>query len=72
MTEYFKNEREFYHKYPSRIYECSYCKRITANPYYCTQCGRQANQLFSRDTHKIKIGNNPEEEIFKPIELEKG
>lgn len=68
--EYFKTNRDFKKKFPSGIYKCCQCNRITTNPYICIQCGKQANILFG-DIYKFKIGENPPETIFKPIELGK-
>ena len=74
MTEadIFNDRFDFDLKFKSGIYQCSYCGRITPNPYICISCGKQANQLFSSKTYKFIIKNESEEiqQIFKPIELE--
>lgn len=44
----FNSEREFYNKYPSRLYVCSECNRLSPNPYFCWECGEQANKLIKK------------------------
>ena len=47
---------------------------MTPNPYKCINCGMQAtNLLFANETYTYKIlETNTVQQIFKPIELEKG
>ena len=47
---------------------------MTTNPYICINCGKQSNQLFSGTTYKYQIITEHKnvQQIFKPIELEKG
>lgn len=74
MIEEFETLREFRKKFPSKFYICCWCKKLTPNPYICINCGKQSNQLFGKDTYKylIKSEHNEVQQIFKPIELEKG
>lgn len=67
MINYFENQREFSRKFPSKIYLCDKCKKMTTDDTICTNCGAQANRMFA-DNYKYKIGSN-ERIIFKPIEL---
>lgn len=71
MTEImrFNSDREFEKKFPSKLYICSACGRLTANPYFCCKCGNQANNLLYRSNNFVlKIGDEEEKEIFRPIE----
>jgi len=71
--ESFNTLREFNNKFPTKMYTCSRCKSLVANPYYCTVCKNQSNNiLLTQDTYAYTIKeNNTDEMIFKPIELEK-
>lgn len=73
-VEVFETRREFRKKFVSRLYICNYCKLMTPDPNVCVWCGKQANQLFSDGTYKyiIKSEQTEVQQIFKPIELEKG
>ena len=65
----FENERDFYNKYPSRLYLCSECNRLSPNPYFCWECGEQANKLIKKKgIYEYKINDN-KYQIFIPIEL---
>ena len=66
----FKNEREFYKRFPSKFYICDICGYMTANKYFCHKCGSQANSLFKENRYTYTILNKTTETIFKPIELE--
>ena len=72
--EIFANKREFKKKFKSGLYICSWCKKMTNNPHICINCGKQSNQLFAENTYKylIKTEDTNIQQIFKPIELEKG
>ncbi len=72
MTDIFENQRKFNAKFPSKIYICDNCGKMTTNDTICTNCGAQANRMFA-DNYRYKI-ENEERIIFKPIELynEKG
>ena len=71
--EEFKTIRDFNNKFPSKIYICSKCKNMTTNPYQCTYCDNQSNNFFASETYTYKIlETNTVQQIFKPIELEKG
>lgn len=71
--EEFKNEREFYKKFPGRLYVCSMCKSVVTSKIYCSHCGFRADGLIKTngEGYKYKILENGEEinEIFRPIEL---
>lgn len=73
-VEIFPNIREFKKKFKSGLYICSWCKKMTTNPYICINCGKQSNQLFSKTTYRYQILSEHKDiqQIFKPIELEKG
>lgn len=66
--DYFTTQREFNERYPSRVYKCYQCGRLTIDADICCQCGAQANVLFG-DTYRYKIGSEPIRQIFKPIEI---
>ena len=66
----FKNWREFYKKYPSKLYKCFRCNKITPNKYICTQCGMQANNLFEFGFKYKIIESKFIEIIFPPIEID--
>jgi hypothetical protein len=72
--ETFETKREYNNKFPSRIFICFSCKNFTASPYFCKECGAQANGLFkdTNKTYKYIIKEESEElnEIFIPIELQ--
>lgn len=53
------------------MYVCSRCKKLTINPYQCTNCGNQSNNfLLTDETMSYKIEESGlSERIFKPIEL---
>lgn len=72
--ETFPSRREFRKKFKSDLYICSWCKKMTTNPYICINCGKQSNQLFSENTYKYQIMTEHKnaQQIFRPIELEKG
>ena len=71
-AEVFQTVREFNKKFPSKYYICSRCKSLTLNPYYCIRCKNQSNNfLYPNYTYTI-AETNTTEQIFKPIELEKG
>lgn len=74
QIEEFETQRDFNMKFPSKLYICSRCSMITLNPYNCTNCNNQSNGfLFTENTYKYTIKETGEtEQIFKPIELEKG
>lgn len=65
--EYFETEREYRDKYPSEVYKCYRCKKLTIDPNICTQCGAQANILFG-DTYRYKVGDKDVLQIFIPVE----
>lgn len=73
-VEIFTNIREFKKKFKSGLYICSWCKKMSTDPYICINCGKQSNLLFSENTYKyqIKTEHTEVQQIFKPIELEKG
>lgn len=74
QTEEFETIRDFNRKFPSKLYICPSCRKMTPNPYKCINCGMQAtNLLFANETYTYKIlETNTVQQIFKPIELEKG
>lgn len=74
QAEEFETVRDFYKKFPSKLYICSRCGRTTTNPYQCTNCDNQNNNfLFSGNTYTYSIKETgKEEQIFRPIELAKG
>lgn len=63
----FRSIKEFYFRFPSKIYKCCWCGRITTNPYICIQCGKQANALIA-NTYRYKIGSDEPKQIFIPLE----
>lgn len=71
MVEVFENYRQFRKKYPSLIYKCCWCGYLTLDPCICTNCGKQANQLFADNIYQylIKTIHTETQQIFKPIEL---
>jgi hypothetical protein len=74
QREEFETVREFNKKFPSKFYICSRCENITTNPYQCTNCDNQSNNFIFQDrTYQYTIKETGKtEQIFKPIELEKG
>lgn len=48
---------------------------MTINPYVCSKCGNQANNLFDdfSESYQYKIKEESEQvyKVFKPIEFEK-
>lgn len=73
--EEFNSERDFNNRFPSGFYLCPICGYMTNNKYNCPRCNWSAKGLFKTldKGYKYKIlSTNTEEEIFKPIELEKG
>ena len=74
QIEEFETQRDFNKKFPSKLYVCSRCSMTTPNPHTCTNCNNQINNLlFSENNYQYTIKETGEtEQIFKPIELEKG
>lgn len=75
IYEEFNSERDFNNKFPSGFYLCPICGYMTNNKYYCQRCKFSAKGLFKTldKGYRYKIlSNGTEDEIFKPIELEKG
>ena len=72
--ERFETQREFNRRFPSKLYVCCWCGLMTPNPMICMNCGNQSNVLFNTggidETYIYQIGDNPEIQIFRPIELE--
>ena len=57
------------------MYICCQCGYMTNDRFQCPKCGYRANGLLKTMNKgiKYKIENiGKEEEIFKPVELEKG
>ena len=74
QREEFETIRDFNKKFPSKFYICSRCSNTSTNPYQCTHCGNQSNSFFfSEKTYTYTIKETGKtEQIFRPIELEKG
>lgn len=75
QVEVFETEREFNKKFPSGFYVCPICGYMTNDKYNCPRCEYSASGLFKtlEKGYKYRIVKTDiEEEIFKPIELEKG
>lgn len=73
--EVFERTRDFYKKFPSRFYICSNCGYMNNSKYTCQKCGWRTDGLFQTmgKGYKYTIKSTGiTEEIFKPIELEKG
>lgn len=72
-TEIFETEREFNNKYPSKLYICSNCNKLTPNKLICINCGWRADGLFKTNgqgyKYIIKEISSEEKEIFKPVEI---
>lgn len=71
MTEImrFNSDREFEKKFPSKLYTCSSCGKLTSNPSFCPNCQNQANNIFySPKTFRFQIGSKGVQQIFTPIE----
>lgn len=69
----FKNEREFFRKYPSKFYICSNCGYMQPSKFTCQKCGWRADGLLKTwgKGYKFKILDTKREyEIFKPLEKE--
>ena len=74
-NEIFKSQREFNNRFPSKYYICSKCGTLTDNKYTCEKCGWRADGLLKTWGKGYKytiLETGITEEIFKPIELEKG
>lgn len=71
QSEKFETAREFNNKFPSKIFICSRCKKLTVNPFICYHCGEQSNNLFEGDRYHYNIKDKSKDiiTIFKPIEL---
>ena len=67
----FKSSRDFYNQFPSQLYKCPKCGKMTADPYYCEYCGNQStNFIYSGSGLTFTIEEeNRIETIFRPIEL---
>lgn len=72
VIDEFKNEIEFFDRYPSGYYKCTNCGYMTISKYECPRCGFRADGLFKtmNKGYKYKIGNK-EYETFIPIERRK-
>ena len=73
-VEIFQTYRQFFKKYPSKLYRCCCCGYMNPDRFTCQRCGFRADGLFKTMDmgYKYRIETlNKEEEIFKPIELEK-
>lgn len=71
MTEImrFNSDREFNKNFPSKLYVCSLCGKLTSNPFFCTNCENQSNNIFyASNTFFFQIGNKNITQIFTPIE----
>lgn len=72
QEERFKSYREFNKKFPSKIYKCSNCGKLTNDKYTCINCGWRADGLLKTwgKGYKYTIEETgTTEEIFTPIEL---
>lgn len=72
ITETFKSKTNFYEKYPSKLYICSFCGTLSQDRYQCSKCGFRADGLFKTmdKGYQYTIEETGEtEEIFKPLEL---
>lgn len=71
--EVFETQREFNNKFPSGIYICSNCGKMTPYKYYCMYCGSRADGLFKTFNkgykYIIKEVSSEVQEIFQPIEI---
>ena len=74
-TEEFESEREFRNKYPSGLYICSFCEKLTPFRYFCINCKSRADGLFKTFgkgyQYIIKEFGSEIYEIFTPIERRK-
>jgi len=70
----FDSKREFYKEFPSRFYICSNCGYMNNSKIFCQKCGWRADGLLKTwgKGYKYEITGEKVQEIFKPIELEKG
>ena len=70
--EVFKTQREFNNKFPSKIYICSNCGKMTTDKMNCNYCGWRADGLLKTwgKGYKYIIEElSPEvQEIFRPLE----
>lgn len=74
IEETFNTVREFKRKFPSKYYICSSCGTLTDNPYQCRICENQStNFILTENLYRYTILETGQtEQIFKPVELEKG
>jgi hypothetical protein len=70
-NDIFKTVREFRLKFPSKLYVCPRCNKLTTDPILCTICENQSNNfMFQEQTYTYTILETQQtQQIFKPLEL---
>ena len=70
--EIFQTQREFNNKFPSGLFICPACKKLTSNRYQCESCNFQSNNIanlnFEYEIKELNLKNK----ILPPIETLKG
>lgn len=73
LRQVFKTRREFNNAFPSKIFVCPICEKLTPNPMTCPNCGFRADGLVKTMgmgfLYVIEEEGPYANEIFKPIEL---
>lgn len=70
--EIFQTQREFNNAYPSKVYFCPNCKKITTKRYQCEFCNFQSNNLVNQNYEYEIKELNLKDKILPPIETLKG
>ena len=70
--EIFQTQREFNNTYPSKVYLCPNCRKITSNKYQCEFCNFQSNNIANQNFEYEIKELNLKDKILPPIETLKG
>ena len=67
----FETLRQFNNTYPSKLYICPNCKKLTSNKYQCEFCQFQSNNIANQNYEYEIKEMNLKEKILPPIETAK-
>ena len=67
----FETLRQFNNTYPSKLYICPNCKKLTSNKYQCEFCNFQSNNITNQYFEYEIKELNLKEKILPPIETMK-
>ena len=68
----FETLRQFNNTYPSKLYICPNCNKLSSNKYQCEFCNFQSNNIANQNFEYEIKELNLKEKILPPIETLKG